>query len=222
MIIAIDGPAASGKSTTAKLLSEKIGFIHLNSGLFYRAVTYVFIKNNLIDNNNFSINKFFKANHITLEGEKLNKAIWNGLDITQYLSKENINKNINFISNDKIIRKYLVDQQRVLTLNKNIVCEGRDIGTVVFPNAKYKFYLNASLNSRVDRRYAELKNNNFNVNRKEIKFNLIKRDKNDMEREISPLLKAKDAIEIDTTKVSINEQVLIIYNKIKQGIVNDK
>ena len=218
MIIAIDGPAASGKSTTAKLLADKIKFIHLNTGLLYRGVTYAFIVNDLIDKNNFSINEFFDNNNIILSGKNLNKAFWNNSDITKYLSSEDINKNINFISNNKIIREYLVAQQRILAVKRNIVCEGRDIGTVVFPNADYKFFLSASLESRINRRYAEIKSKNLYINKDEIKKNLINRDKNDIERENSPLLKAYDAIEIDTTNISINEQVLIIYNKIKQGI----
>ena len=218
MIIAIDGPAASGKSTTAKLLADKIKFIHLNTGLLYRAVTYAFIKNNLINKNNFSINDFFKNNHFILSGEKLNKAFWNDSNITEYLLSEDINKNINYISNDKMIREYLVSQQRILADKRDIVCEGRDIGTVVFPKADYKFFLSASLESRINRRYIEMKSKNHQINKDEIKNNLIKRDKNDIERKNSPLLKADDAIEIDTTSISINKQVLMIYNKIKQGI----
>ena len=218
MIIAIDGPAASGKSTTAKLLADKIKFIHLNTGLLYRAVTYAFIKNNLINKNNFSINNFFKNNHFILSGEKLNKAFWNDSNITKYLLSEDINKNINYISNDKMIREYLVSQQRILADKRDIVCEGRDIGTVVFPKADYKFFLFASLESRINRRYIEMKSKNHQINKDEIKNNLIKRDKNDIERKNSPLLKADDAIEIDTTSISINKQVLMIYNKIKQGI----
>ena len=219
MIIAIDGPGASGKSTTAKLLADKIGFIHLNTGLLYRAVTYAFIEKKIINKNNFSVNNFFSKNQIILTGKNLNKAIWNNSDITKYLSLENINENINFISNNKVIREYLVLQQRILANKRNIVCEGRDIGTVVFPNADYKFFLSASLESRVSRRYIEMRSKNYKITEHEIKNNLIKRDKNDIERKNSPLLKANDAIEIDTTNISISEQVLIIYNKIKEGII---
>jgi len=218
MIIAIDGPGASGKSTTAKLLSRKIKFVHLNSGLLYRALTYIFIEYELLENDSLSIDDFFANNHITLEGKRLDKAIWNGSDITKYLSDEKINENINFISNNEIIRKYLVDKQRKLSINRNIVCEGRDIGTVVFPNADYKFFLIAELNSRINRRYNELKKNNSKITKEEIKINLINRDKNDIERNVSPLVKAEDAIEVDTTILSIEEQVKIIYNKIKQGV----
>ena len=219
MIIAIDGPAASGKSTTAKLLADKIEFIHLNTGLFYRGVTYCCIENDLISKKKFSINNFFNNNSVILSGKNLNKVFWNDSDITKYLSSEDINKNINFISNNKAIREYLVYQQRILSKKRNIVCEGRDIGTVVFPNAEYKFFLSASLESRIDRRYVEMKSKNYDITKNEIKENLIKRDKNDIERKNSPLLKANDAIEIDTTNISISEQVLIIYNNIKEGII---
>ena len=219
MIISIDGPAASGKSTTAKLLSERLNYIHLNSGLFYRAVTYIYIEENLFDNKHHSVDKFFLNNDLNLYGDKLDKVIWNNLDITKYLYDEKINSKINVISNNHLIRKYLVDKQRNVSLDKNIVCEGRDIGTVVFPNAEFKFYLNASINSRIRRRYKEFNNNNIDVNEDQIKKNLIKRDANDINRKISPLKKADDAIEIDTTNMTIEQQVENIYNKIKQGII---
>jgi len=219
MIISIDGPAASGKSTTAKLLSEKLNYIHLNSGLFYRAVTYIYIEENLFDNKYHSVDNFFLNNDLNLYGKKLDKVIWNNLDITQYLYNEKINSKINVISNNHLIRKYLVDKQRNVSLDKNIVCEGRDIGTVVFPNAEFKFYLNASINSRIRRRYKEFNNNDIDVSEYQIKKNLINRDTNDINRKISPLKKADDAIEIDTTNMTIEQQVENIYNKIKQGVI---
>ena len=215
MIVSIDGPAASGKSTTAKLLAKKLSFIHLNTGLFYRAVTYIFIKNNLIDQSNLAIDKFFDEHSLKLRGENFHQVFWNDKNITKYLKDENINQFINSISNNAHIRKYLVEMQRDFTIGKNIVCEGRDIGTVVFPNADYKFYLIADLKSRVNRRFNEIKNNNVDISRYDIKNNLINRDNNDINRLVSPLIKAKDAIEVDTTSMSINEQVDCIYKKIK-------
>ena len=217
MIISIDGPAASGKSTTAKLLSNKLGYIHLNSGLLYRAVTYVFIKNSLFGKFEKNLIDFFLKNKIDLKGDNLDKVFWNGIDITEKLSNENINKNINKISNNYVIREELVDKQRLLSLNRNIVCEGRDIGTVVFPDAEFKFFLNASIISRVERRYEEFKKKNIMVEMEEIHSNLINRDKNDINRNLSPLLKAEDAIEVDTTNLTIDQQVTKIYNLIKQG-----
>ena len=106
------------------------------------------------------------------------------MDITQYLYNEKINSKINVISNNHLIRKYLVDKQRNVSLDKNIVCEGRDIGTVVFPNAEFKFYLNASINSRIRRRYKEFNNNDIDVSEYQIKKNLINRDTNDINRKM--------------------------------------
>jgi cytidylate kinase len=221
MVISIDGPAASGKSTTAKLLANKLNFIHLNSGLLYRGVTYLFLKGNIITLDEISIDNFFLKNEFNLGGEKLNKVIWNNQNISKYLFMENINKAINDISNNHLIRNYLIDKQRVLSFNKDIVCEGRDIGTVVFPNADFKFYLIASIESRALRRYSELKNNNKSITRNSVMLNLINRDKNDINRECSPLRKADNAIEIDTTDMSISEQMKMLYKQIKQGTIND-
>jgi len=215
MIVSIDGPAASGKSTTASLLAKKLSFIHLNTGLLYRAVTYIYIENNLIDRSDICIDNFFILHSLKIKGKNFNQIFWNDKNITKYLINENINRYINIISNNTHIRKYLVRIQREFAIGKNIVCEGRDIGTVVFPNADYKFYLIADLKSRIDRRYREIKKNNINISRIGIKSNIIKRDYNDMNRSISPLTKAVDAIEIDTTLMSINEQVKYIYKKIK-------
>jgi len=221
MVISIDGPAASGKSTTAELLSNKLGFIHLNSGLLYRGITYLFLKKNIITLNESSINNFFLKNDFNLSGENLNKVIWNSQNISQYLFMENINEAINDISNNHVIRNYLIDKQRLLSFNKDIVCEGRDIGTVVFPDADFKFYLVATIESRSLRRYSELKINNRNITISSVTLNLINRDKNDINRRYSPLKKADDAVEIDTTNMSIDEQMKNLYKQIKQGTIND-
>ena len=221
MVISIDGPAASGKSTTAELLSNKLGFIHLNSGLLYRGITYLFLKENIINLNESSIDNFFLKNDFNLAGKNLNKVIWNSQNISQYLFMENINEAINDISNNHLIRNYLIDKQRILSFNKDIVCEGRDIGTVVFPDADFKFYLVATIESRSLRRYSELKINNRNITISSVTLNLINRDKNDINRRYSPLKKADDAVEIDTTNMSIDEQMKNLYKQIKQGTIND-
>jgi cytidylate kinase len=134
---------------------------------------------------------------------------------------ENINEAINDISNNNLIRNYLIDKQRVLSFNKDIICEGRDIGTVVFPDADFKFYLVATIESRASRRFSELKINNSYITRASVMLNLINRDENDINRKYSPLRKADDAIEIDTTNMSIREQMENLYKQIKQGTIND-
>ena len=213
MIIAIDGPAASGKSTTAKLLAEKIHFIHLNSGLMYRAITYIIIKNNLLED--FSSSMKFLFENLKFKGKNLNIVFFKGKNISDKLYSEKINKNINFVSNNIIIRKKLIQFQRSLVKNKNVVCEGRDIGSVVFPDAEFKFYLNASIDERADRRYKEVLKTNSNISKEEIINNIMARDSNDINRKNSPLMKVKDCIELDTTRLTINQQVEYIYSIIK-------
>ena len=155
MVIAIDGPAASGKSITAKLLAEKLGFVHLNSGLMYRAITFVIIDNQ-IEIRDFIIDDIFKNNSLIFKGEHLNKVYFNDTDITKELYTEKINKNIKKISNNLKIRKRLIAFQREIVKEKNVICEGRDIGSIVFPNADYKFFLNANIEHRVKRRFTQI------------------------------------------------------------------
>ena len=213
MIIAIDGPAASGKSTTAKLLAEKIDFIHLNSGLMYRAITYIIIKNNLLEDFSSSIKFIFE--NLKFKGKNLTIVFFKHKNISDKLYSEKINKNINFVSNNIIIRKKLIQFQRSLVKNKNVVCEGRDIGSVVFPDAEFKFYLNASIDERADRRYKEVLKTKSYISKEEIINNIMIRDSNDINRKNSPLMKVKDCIELDTTNLTINQQVEYIYSIIK-------
>jgi len=215
MIIAIDGPAASGKSTTAALLAKKLGYIHLNSGLMYRALTYVFIEMNLIHNIPTSLDDFFNTVKLDFNGKNLDQVIYDGKNITNYLYIENINKNIKIISNNYEIRQYLIKLQRSLVKNKNVVCEGRDIGSVVFPKADFKFYLNADIDTRINRRYAEIIKNNKAISINELKNSLIKRDLNDINRKNSPLIKVEDSIEINTTELTITKQVEYLYSIIE-------
>ena len=216
MIISIDGPAASGKSTTARLLAKKLDFIHLNTGLYYRAITYIFIKNNLFDSNQSTIDDFFSTNNIELKGEDLNQVFWNEINISSFLFENIINEKIHITSNNVMIREKLVSMQRLIGHPNNIVCEGRDIGTVVFPNADFKFFLVADLESRIQRRFNEQKLKNPLLDIKDVKNALTSRDYNDSTRINSPLIKPVDSVEIDTTKMTIEMQVNYIYNLIKQ------
>ena len=216
MIISIDGPAASGKSTTARLLAKKLDFIHLNTGLYYRAITYIFIKNNLFDSNQSTIDDFFSKNNIELKGESLNQVYWNEINISSFLFENIINEKIHITSNNVMIREKLVSMQRLIGHANNIVCEGRDIGSVVFPNADFKFFLVADLESRIQRRFNEQKLKNPLLDIKDVKNALTSRDYNDSTRINSPLIKPVDSVEIDTTKMTIEMQVNYIYNLIKQ------
>lgn len=216
MIISIDGPAASGKSTTARLLANKLSFKHLNTGMFYRAVTYAFIRE-IFELNKESITDFFNNNTLYLKGGNLDVLFLNNEDISNNLASDYINKKIHLISNNPLIRDKLVSMQRLIAKDHNIVCEGRDIGSIVFPNAEFKFFLIADIESRALRRYNEEKKSNHTLLYDDVKEALITRDLNDTTRSNSPLIKPLDSIEVDTTDMTIDMQVEYIYKLIKQG-----
>ena len=215
MIIAIDGPAASGKSTVAKLLAKKLDFIHFGTGKMYRAITAYCIGKNLVDLSNEKISEKLNSINFSFNNHNLSNLLIDGHDYSDYYYKNETNNYVSKISCLKSIREMMVSLQRKYSYEKNLVCEGRDIGTVVFPDADFKFYVEASLECRAKRRFNEIKNNDVSL--EHIESLLMKRDNIDINREISPLKKAEDSILIDTTFLSIEEVVNCMYNKIKKG-----
>jgi cytidylate kinase len=185
--------------------------------MFYRAVTYAFIQQKIFELNKESINDFFNKNALYLKGDNLDVLFLNNEDISNYLASDSINEKIHLISNNPLIRKKLVSMQRLIVKDHNIVCEGRDIGSVVFPNAEFKFFLVADIESRTLRRYNEQKKTNHSLLYEDVKQALITRDLNDTTRSNSPLIKPLDSIEVDTTDMTIDMQVDYIYKLIKQG-----
>ena len=220
MIIAIDGGAGTGKTTIAKLLSEKISFIHLNSGLIYRAVTYILLKNNYFNNTDDFYLDFLRDVNLKIIGDKLDVVMYDSHNITDNLYNKEITDNIKYTSNNFYIRSYVTDIQRLLSVEKNVICEGRDIGSVVFPNAKFKFFLECDINQRTERRYNQFLNNNIIIDKDNLKKMILERDLNDSNREHSPLKRVSDAILIDTTKMNIEEVILKMYKNIKGKYVN--
>ena len=215
MIIAIDGPAASGKSTVAKLLAKKLDFIHFGTGKMYRAITAYCIKENLVDLSNKNISEKINSINFSFNNHNLSNLLIDGFDYSDYYYNNETNNYVSKISCLKSIREMMVSLQRKYSFEKSLVCEGRDIGTVVFPNADFKFYVEASVECRAKRRFNEIKNNDVSL--KDIENLLMNRDNIDTNREISPLKKAEDAILIDTTFLSIEEVVNCMYDKIKKG-----
>jgi cytidylate kinase len=216
LIVAIDGPAGSGKSTSAKLVAQKLGYVYIDTGAMYRAVTYMALKKNLLGNES-AIGDLANSADIQLDyvnGET--KVCVNGSDITEELRSIDVNRNVSEVSRIEEVRKALVRQQKALGNNdRGLVMEGRDITTIVFPDADVKIFLTASIEQRAKRRADEYKNKGISVSIDEIKRNIIERDKIDSTRKLSPLLKAPDAIEIDTSKVTIEEQVNLILKQVK-------
>ena len=219
MIVAIDGPAASGKSTAAIGVAKALNITHLDTGAMYRAITYGLLKNKIeftdldaVEAYLSSVDlKFFKKNKTT-------KLLLNDSDITENIRSGNINENVSEVSAIKIVREFMVKFQREMSDDIDCVLEGRDIGTVVFPNADFKFFIIASDESRANRRLDDLiKVGDKNPGDFEIVLQeLILRDHKDSTRDHSPLKKADDAIEIDTTHLTINEVVNKIVNIVNQ------
>lgn len=216
LIIAIDGPAGSGKSTTAKLLAKKLGYLYIDTGAMYRAVTLYAIKNNLLDDEE-KIIELAKQLNIELKFENgQTKVSVNGKDVTDEIRSLEVNQNVSPVSKIEGVRKILVDKQKEMGKNGGVVMEGRDITTVVFPNADVKIFLTATIDERARRRALEFEQKGQQVDIEKVKQNILERDRIDSSRDVSPLTKSPDAIEIDTSNLSIEQQVDLILEETKK------
>ena len=212
MIIGIDGPAGSGKTTVAKLLAKRLGIFYLDTGAMYRALTLKAIERKVDLSDQDTLRKI--AEKLNLEF-KDDKVYLDGLDVSDRIRTPLIDKNISPIVAQPEVRAVMVKLQRSMVAKGDFVVEGRDITTVVFPDAKYKFYLDASAAIRAQRRFRELNEKSMNVNFQEVDQDLKRRDNADKTREISPLKLSEDAICIDTTNFTIFETAEAIIKYIK-------
>lgn len=217
LIIAIDGPAGSGKSTSAKLIAKKLGYIYIDTGAMYRAITFLALENGAIGNESRVVELARKC-EITLEykdGEVF--VLLNSKNISKEIRSEEVNSHVSDISKISKVRKLMVAKQREMgAKGSGVVMEGRDIGTVVFPDADVKIFLTATLDTRANRRTNEYIEKGSQVIVNDIRNNLSSRDKIDSGRKDSPLTKANEAVEVDTTNVSIEEQVNLILEEVKK------
>jgi cytidylate kinase len=217
LVIAIDGPAGSGKSTVAKLISKKYNIPYLDTGAMYRALGY-FLNTEKIDvNDEKTVIK--KLDDIQMQIQFDNETqhvIVNGIDTTPFIRNYEVSKLASDVSKHKDVRIKLVSIQREFAENNSVVLDGRDIGTYVLPNAKFKFYLTASPEERAKRRCKEMKDKGIDIEYNAVLADINQRDYNDSHRAFAPLKKADDAIEIDTTGYSINEVLDLIEKEINK------
>ena len=212
MIIAIDGPSASGKSTTAKGVAEKLGFTHLDTGAMYRAVTWG-LKNAEITADDIEMIRHFLS-EIEIYFDATNRIPLNGVDISREIRSGNISSRVSAVSAVIEVREKMVKIQRQIAKGNNCVLEGRDIGTVVFPNAEFKFFLIADVDVRAERRLIDLEKMGETKTISELIADIRRRDELDSSRDHSPLIQAEDAIPIDTSQLTIDEQINKIINHI--------
>lgn len=213
--IAIDGPAGAGKSTIAKELSKKLNIIYLDTGAMYRGIAYLASGFELGVFDESSINPILENLDMRIEFGDIQQIIVNGKNITPFIREHKISKLASDISAIPSVRLKLVEIQREIAENNNVVLDGRDIGTFVLPNAKYKFYITASPEVRAERRYAELQQKGANITKDEVYKDICSRDFNDSNRAFAPLKQSKDAILLDTTNMSINEVVDTVLSYIR-------
>lgn len=220
LIVAIDGPASSGKSTTAKLLAEKLGYLYIDTGAMYRAITLLAIRHKILDNQE-EIIKLTKEIDIQLKFEKGQTLVFvDGVDVSEEIRSMEVSNQVSPISKIEEVRNIMVQKQRSMGKNGGVVMEGRDITTVVFPDADVKIFLNATIEERANRRVKEYHSKGINISFDQVVENIRERDRIDSSREVSPLRKSEDAIEIDTTNLTIDEQVNMILQKVKEIISN--
>ena len=214
MIIAIDGPAGSGKSTVARILAKELGFLYIDTGAMYRAITLKAIEKKIDLKDTAGLIEMAVNTHIDLGNNPDGslKILLDVRDVTNLIREPRITQCVSDIAKIKGIREVMLKLQRKLGKERDSVLDGRDIGTVVFPNADKKFYIDAEFKERARRRYKELKELGQNVTLEDIEKDLRNRDTIDSTREFAPLKKADDAIYIDTTNMTIDEVVNTLYS----------
>jgi len=212
--IAIDGPAGSGKSTISKIIAKRLDINYLDTGAMYRMCTLKALKDGVDLDNQLAVIENIKD--IAIEIKK-NRFYLDGKDVSEEIRREKVSKNVSKVAAIEFVREKMVSIQQKIALKTDVIMDGRDIGTHVLPNSNNKFYLNATVKERAKRRYEELKEKGESVNFEEIKENIIKRDAYDMNRDHAPLIKADDALEVDTTNLTIEEVVSYIIQRISDS-----
>jgi cytidylate kinase len=218
-VIAIDGFSSTGKSSISKIIAEKLGIVHLDTGALYRGITWFALQNCLNEDQTINLEQLFDSfSLIELEFKNDNGELvlfLNHINISKEIRSNEVSDNVSLIAKQKEVRDFLLQSQRNLADKGGIIMDGRDIGTVVLPNADFKFFLTASIEERTKRRYQELLSLGIEADEEQVKQNLVARDKIDSERKIAPLKQAEDAIVIDNTMLTKKETIESILTHLK-------
>ncbi|HCN48080.1 MAG TPA: (d)CMP kinase [Chryseobacterium sp.] len=219
-VIAIDGYSSTGKSSISKIIADQLGLIHMDTGALYRGVTWYALQHCLNENGEIDLNTLFSSfDQIQLEFKNNDGTLvlfLNNTDISKEIRTNIVSDNVSLVAKQKEVRDFLLQSQRSLADKGGVIMDGRDIGTVVLPNADYKFFLTASIDERTNRRFLELKGLGIEADKEQVKHNLIERDKIDSEREIAPLKQADDAIIIDNSDLTKEETIELILSHIEK------
>lgn len=206
--IAIDGPAAAGKSTVAKVVAKELSYVYIDTGAMYRTLTYAALEQKVDTENEEQLMEVVKNVNIEFQqGENTQLVFLNGQDVSEVIRTPDVTNRVSIVAKHRLVREEMVRRQQELAKKGGVVMDGRDIGTHVLPDAEVKIFMLASVEERAERRHLENLNKGFDSNLEQLKEEIAQRDKLDSEREVSPLKKADDALELDTTSLSIEEVV---------------
>lgn len=214
LIVAIDGPAGSGKSTIAKLLAKKYDLTYIDTGAMYRMITLYLLENNIDINDLKEVERVLNTVNLDMQGDKF---FLDNVDVSTKIREKRINDNVSKVASIKIVRSNLVNLQRKISNNKDVILDGRDVGTVIFPNAQVKIFLIASPEERARRRYNEFLEKKTEITYDEVLKSIKERDHIDSTRDESPFVKADDAIELDSTNLTIEEVINFISKEIEKA-----
>ncbi len=215
LVIAIDGPAGSGKGTITKIISEKLGLVNIDTGAMYRCVALACINNGIKLEEEDKIGEIAKK--VKIEFDKDRNVYLDGVDVSKRIREKDVSALVSPLSSIVAVREEMVKQQRKLAEGLDVIMEGRDITTVVFPNADFKFYLDATVEERAKRRFLQNQESGIDMSLEEIKEAIEARDYNDMHKEVGALKRTDDQIYVDSTNMSIEEVADFMINKIKEN-----
>ncbi|UPG64341.1 (d)CMP kinase [Metabacillus endolithicus] len=217
--MAIDGPAAAGKSTVAKIIAEDYSYIYIDTGAMYRALTFKALQEGIDLKDEKAVADILSKMKIELHPSKDGQLVMiNGENVSDVIRTNEVTNNVSFVAMHSLVREEMLKRQRQLAIEGGVVMDGRDIGTHVLPNAELKIFLRASVEERAKRRHEENVKKGFSSNYEQLKQEIANRDKLDSEREVAPLKKAEDAIEIDTTALSIQDVVRKIEDYLEERL----